>query len=63
MDLTPQESLKRKAAKQALEYVESGMVLGLGTGSTVAHFLDVLAAKLSQGGTLRYRRRAHVCLD
>ena len=26
------------------------MVLGLGTGSTVAHFLDLLATKLSQGG-------------
>jgi len=50
MELTPQESLKRKAAERALEYVESGMVLGLGTGSTVAHFLDLLAAKLSQGG-------------
>ncbi len=50
MELTPQESLKRKAAERALEYVESGMVLGLGTGSTVAHFLDLLAAKLSKGG-------------
>jgi len=50
MELTPQESLKRQAAEQALEYVESGMVLGLGTGSTVAHFLDLLGAKLSKGG-------------
>ena len=49
MELTPQESLKRQAAERALEYVESGMVLGLGTGSTVAHFLDLLATKLSQG--------------
>lgn len=49
MALTPQEALKRQAAERALEYVESGMVLGLGTGSTVAHFLDLLATKLSQG--------------
>lgn len=49
MELTPEESLKRQAAERALEYVESGMVLGLGTGSTVAHFLDLLAAKLSRG--------------
>ena len=49
MELTPEESLKRQAAERALEYVESGMVLGLGTGSTVAHFLDLLATKLSQG--------------
>ena len=50
MELKPEESLKRQAAERALEYVESGMVLGLGTGSTVAHFLDVLATKLSRGG-------------
>ena len=49
MELTPAEALKRQAAERALEYVESGMVLGLGTGSTVAHFLDLLATKLSQG--------------
>ena len=49
MELTPAEALKRQAAERALAYVESGMVLGLGTGSTVAHFLDLLAAKLSKG--------------
>ena len=43
------DSLKRQAAAQALEYVESGMVLGLGTGSTVAHFLDLLGRKLEEG--------------
>ncbi|MDH5590970.1 MAG: ribose 5-phosphate isomerase A, partial [Gemmatimonadota bacterium] len=30
------EELKRKAAAQALEEVRSGMILGLGTGRTVA---------------------------
>ncbi len=29
--------------------VESGMVLGLGTGSTIAHFLDALAERLDEG--------------
>lgn len=43
------EELKRRAAEAAIEYVESGMVLGLGTGSTVAHFLDLLAAALKAG--------------
>lgn len=43
------DTLKRQAAAQALEYVESGMVLGLGTGSTVAHFLDLLGRKLEEG--------------
>lgn len=43
------EELKRRAAEAAIQYVESGMVLGLGTGSTVAHFLDLLAARLDAG--------------
>jgi len=43
------EKLKQLAAEAAIEHVESGMVLGLGTGSTVAHFLDLLAARLKAG--------------
>ncbi len=43
------ESLKRRAAAHALGYVESGMVLGLGTGSTVAHFLDLLGGAIRDG--------------
>ena len=34
---------KRLAAEKALEYVEDGMVVGVGTGSTVAYFIDGLA--------------------
>ncbi|MDP9138799.1 MAG: ribose-5-phosphate isomerase RpiA [Pseudomonadota bacterium] len=33
---------KRAAALAALEFVEPGMKLGLGTGSTAAHFIDLL---------------------
>lgn len=36
---------KRAAGEAAAELVESGMCLGLGTGSTVAYFLDALAAR------------------
>ncbi len=36
------DSLKRRAAAEALTRVGSGMRLGLGTGSTMAHFLDLL---------------------
>lgn len=36
---------KRAAGSAAAEAVEDGMVLGLGTGSTVAFFLDGLAAR------------------
>ena len=35
---------KRASALKALEYVEDGMVVGVGTGSTVKHFIDGLAA-------------------
>lgn len=43
------DELKRAAAARALAEVESGMVLGLGTGSTVAHFLQLLAGALKDG--------------
>ncbi|KAG8063895.1 hypothetical protein GUJ93_ZPchr0004g39175 [Zizania palustris] len=41
-----QEELKRVAAHRAVEMVESGMTLGLGTGSTAAHALDRLGELL-----------------
>ena len=34
---------KRLAAEKALEYVQRDMVIGVGTGSTVAYFIDGLA--------------------
>lgn len=39
------DASKRAAARAAAQLVESGMRLGLGSGSTVAHFLDALAAR------------------
>ncbi|MEE9445192.1 MAG: ribose-5-phosphate isomerase RpiA [Cocleimonas sp.] len=38
-----QDEMKIAAAQAALEYVESGMVIGIGTGSTANHFIDLLA--------------------
>ena len=35
---------KRLAGEKAIGYVEDGMVVGVGTGSTVAFFIDALAA-------------------
>jgi ribose 5-phosphate isomerase A len=35
---------KRRAGEKAIDYVEDGMVVGVGTGSTVAFFIDALAA-------------------
>lgn len=39
-----QDELKKAAALAALEYVEEGALVGVGTGSTVNHFIDGLAA-------------------
>ncbi len=41
---------KRVAAEAALEHVENGMKLGLGTGSTAAHFVSALGAKARREG-------------
>jgi ribose 5-phosphate isomerase A len=49
MEVVTAEDLKRRAAEQAVAHVRSGMVLGLGTGSTVAHFLELLAHRLKTG--------------
>jgi ribose 5-phosphate isomerase A len=40
-----QDEMKRKAAEAALEYVISDEIVGVGTGSTVNHFIDVLAGQ------------------
>ncbi|PIA63641.1 hypothetical protein AQUCO_00201173v1 [Aquilegia coerulea] len=44
-----QDELKKIAAYKAVEFVESGMVLGLGTGSTAKHAVDRIAELLHQG--------------
>jgi ribose 5-phosphate isomerase A len=43
------DDLKRQAAAKALELVKPGMRLGLGTGSTAAHFVDLLGQRVAQG--------------
>ncbi len=43
------EDFKRAAAEAALAYVESGMKLGLGTGTTAAHFVELLGEKVADG--------------
>jgi ribose 5-phosphate isomerase A len=40
--MTPDEK-KKQVAEAALGYVESGWVIGVGTGSTANHFIDLLA--------------------
>jgi ribose 5-phosphate isomerase A len=43
------DELKRKAATAALEAVRPGMHLGLGSGSTAAHFVRALGMKVREG--------------
>ena len=43
------EAQKRAAAARALEFVQSGMRLGLGTGSTARHFVALLAERIRSG--------------
>jgi ribose 5-phosphate isomerase A len=49
MTMTDVERLKRAAAAQALELVQPGMRLGLGTGSTAKHFVELLGEKVAAG--------------
>ncbi len=47
------ERLKREAAGRALDLVEPGMRLGLGTGTTARHFVDLLGKKVAGGLKVR----------
>jgi len=42
-------NLKQQASARALDYVQSGMALGLGTGSTTQFFVEMLGEKLRTG--------------
>jgi len=42
-------NLKQQAASHALEFVENGMVVGLGTGSTTRIFIELLGEKIRCG--------------
>ena len=63
---------KRLAAEKAIDYVEDGMIVGVGTGSTVAYFIDALgrikhriagAVSSSEQSTQRLRSHGIDVLD
>ena len=67
-----QDQLKRQAAVAALAYVEEDTIIGVGTGSTVNHFIDALADKRvpidgavssSEASTERLRRHGIRVVD
>jgi ribose 5-phosphate isomerase A len=43
------DELKKQAAIAALDAVKNGMIVGLGTGSTAAHFIRELGVRVKQG--------------
>ena len=47
--ITDTEPLKRAAAARAVELITSGMVVGLGTGTTMQPLLDALGRRLREG--------------
>jgi ribose 5-phosphate isomerase A len=63
---------KKLAAEKAIDYVEDGMIVGVGTGSTVAYFIDALgrepdrirgAVSSSEQSTERLRSHGIEVLD
>lgn len=50
MNPSDQDRCKRAAAEAAAALIEDGMVLGLGTGSTAAFFIEALGHRLAQDG-------------
>jgi ribose 5-phosphate isomerase A len=48
-DLSDSDAYKRQAAERAIALVRPGMRLGLGSGSTARHFVDLLGAEVRNG--------------
>jgi ribose 5-phosphate isomerase A len=48
--LSPSDLAKRAAAAKALDLVDDGMIVGLGTGSTAAWFVRLLSERIKAGG-------------
>jgi len=47
------EAGKRRAAEEAAKYVERGMTLGLGTGSTAKYFVEALGRRIAEDWPLK----------
>lgn len=67
-----QDDLKRAAAEAALDFVQAGAVVGVGTGSTVNFFIDALATikhkvemtvSSSEASTARLRKHGFLVED
>lgn len=47
------DALKQQAAIKAVEFVQPGMVVGLGTGSTAEHLIAALGRRVREGMSIR----------
>jgi len=47
------EYAKELAAKKSLDFIEDGMVIGLGTGSTATRFIELLGERVKRGLKIR----------
>ena len=48
-----QDEAKRLVAKRAVEFVQDGMAVGLGTGTTATMFIHELGVRVQQGLKIR----------
>jgi ribose 5-phosphate isomerase A len=51
--MDPRDHAKELAAQKALEFIQDGMIVGLGSGSTATHFIRLLGARVQQGLRVR----------
>lgn len=62
-----QQAMKVEAARAALEHVQDGMRLGIGTGSTAEEFVKLLAERIDSGlniiGVPTSERTAKLCVE
>ena len=54
------QTLKQQAGAYAAQFVESGMVIGLGTGSTAIFATRRIAQRISKRRAARYHRHPHL---
>ncbi len=57
------EAAKKRAGEKAAEFIQDGMVVGLGTGSTVSYFISCLIERCKQGLKIKTIASSNRSLD
>ena len=58
-----QEKAKQEAALKAVEFIQDGMIVGLGSGTTAAYFIQALAERVKQGLKIQAVASSHPSAD